>query len=86
MASMIEQLARASAARRYSDDVQASLDAWNDGLRIVIGDVRSAGVSTALLDTVKDLLDRTAAQGYGDKDLASVFETLVLEGSAGGAE
>jgi 3-hydroxyisobutyrate dehydrogenase-like beta-hydroxyacid dehydrogenase len=86
MASMIEQLARASAARRYSDDVQASLDAWNDGLRIVIGDVRSAGVSTALLDTVKDLLDRTAAQGYGDKDLASVFETLVLEGSAAGAE
>jgi hypothetical protein len=76
---MFTQLAKAASARRYHDNVQAALDTWKDGLGIVIGNVELAGVEPGLLHAVKAELDRASAQGFGQQDLAAVFETLITE-------
>jgi 3-hydroxyisobutyrate dehydrogenase-like beta-hydroxyacid dehydrogenase len=77
LAGMFRQLAQAAASRRHDDNVQAALDTWKDGLDIVINNVESASVDAGLLDAVRSELDRASAQGYGQKDLAAVFETLL---------
>ncbi len=75
--AFIENVARAAADRRYDGDLQASLDTWNDLLGHVMADVETIDIDTAALRPFKALLDRTAAAGFGQQDIAAVFETLV---------
>ncbi len=77
--SFLDSVARAAAKRRYDEDLQATLDVWNDALRQTIADIEETGIDTATLQPFKALLDRTAAGGYGQKDIAAVFETLIAE-------
>jgi 3-hydroxyisobutyrate dehydrogenase-like beta-hydroxyacid dehydrogenase len=76
---MLERLAKASEARRYDQDVQATLDIWNGALAGVIDTVRSYRLDPGLLSAMKELLDRTTARGFGEQDLAAVLETLMGE-------
>ncbi len=69
----------AAAKRSYGGELQATLDVWNDALRQVIVDVEESNIDTAILRSLKALLDRTAANGYGQSDIASVVETLLRE-------
>lgn len=75
----LDKAGRAAAIRRYDEDVQATLDVWNDGLRQMIVDVEASAIDPAMLRPLKALLDQTAANGYGQKDIAAVFETLLAE-------
>ena len=75
----LDKAGRAAAIRRYDEDVQATLDVWNDGLRQMIVDVEASAIDSAMLRPLKALLDQTAANGYGQKDIAAVFETLLAE-------
>ena len=68
---------QAAAARRYDKDFQATLDVWNDALRQTIADIQAIDMETATLEPFKALLDRAAASGYGEQDIAAVFETLI---------
>jgi hypothetical protein len=45
-------------------------------LRQVIADVEASAIDAAMLRPLKALLDQTAANGYGQNDIAAVFETL----------
>lgn len=72
-------VARAAAKRRYDEDLQATLDVWNDALRHVIADIEASDIDSSTLRPFKELLDRTAASGYGENDIAAVFETLIAE-------
>ena len=85
LASFLENAGGAAAKRRYEDDLQATLDVWNDALRQTIADIDAMEIEADTLRPFKALLDRTAAAGYGDKDIAAVFETLIAkaEGKAG---
>ena len=83
LTGMLERLARASLARRYDQDVQATLNIWNEGLAGLIHNVSAHGLDPGLLNAVKALLDRAAAQGFGEQDLAAVFETLIGDGRHG---
>jgi 3-hydroxyisobutyrate dehydrogenase-like beta-hydroxyacid dehydrogenase len=76
---MIDRLAVASSSRNYDRNVQATLDIWNDSLSATIRDLDGIRFNTGLLRAVKDALDRAAARGFGKKDLASIFETLIEE-------
>lgn len=73
----LDSAARAAATRRYDEDLQATLDVWNDALRQTIANIEETDIETATLKPFKALLDRTAAGGYGQKDIAAVFETLI---------
>lgn len=75
--NFLDNAGRAAASRRYNEDLQATLDVWNDALRQTISDIDAINIDTATLQPFKALLDRTAANGYGDKDIAAVFETLI---------
>ena len=75
----VDSVTRAAADRRYDTDLQATLDVWNDALRQTIADIEASGIDTATLQPFKALLDRTAEAGYGQKDIAAVFETLIAE-------
>ena len=70
---------RAAGRRRYDEDLQATLDVWNDALRQVIADVEASDIDPATLQPLKALLDQTAANGYGQSDIAAVVETLLAE-------
>ena len=69
--------AQAATKRRYDEDVQSTLGIWNEGLSQIITDVEAFDIDTDTLHPFKLLLDRTAAMGYANQDLAAVFETLV---------
>ncbi len=75
----LDSAARAAAKRRYDEDLQATLDVWNDALRQTITNIEETDIDTATLQPFKALLDRTAASGYGQNDIAAVFETLIAE-------
>lgn len=75
----LDSVARAAGKRRYDEDLQATLDVWNDALRQTIANTEEADIDTATLQPFKVLLDRTAADGYGQKDIAAVFESLIAE-------
>ena len=77
--NFLNSAGRAADARRYDEDLQATLDVWNDALRQTIVDIEAGGIDTATLRPFKALLDRTAEAGYGEKDIAAVFETLIAE-------
>ena len=79
MMRLLDSVGRAAADRRYDDDLQATLDVWNDALRQTIENIEDAGIETATLQPFKALLDRTAESGHGQKDIAAVFETLIAE-------
>jgi len=80
LARMIEGLAQASTARSYGGEIQATLDAWNDGLSQLVDSTKARARHAGLLPVVKELLDQTAARGYGQQDLAAVFEMLIDDG------
>jgi 3-hydroxyisobutyrate dehydrogenase-like beta-hydroxyacid dehydrogenase len=75
----LDSVARAAGNRRYDEDLQATLDVWNDALGQTIAEIEAADIDTATLQPFKALLDRTVAGGYGQKDIAAVFETLIAE-------
>jgi hypothetical protein len=70
---------RAVHARNYDQDVQASLDVWIDALRQTIAEIEEIGIETSSLLPLMDQLQRAEKAGYGQKDIASVFETLIAE-------
>jgi 3-hydroxyisobutyrate dehydrogenase-like beta-hydroxyacid dehydrogenase len=76
---MIERLASASAIRKYDGDVQASLNVWNGSLSTMVADMRTYGFDADVLHAVKCSLDRAVEQGFGEMDLASVFEVLIAD-------
>src|SRR5262249_35670614 len=55
LAGMIERLAKASFARRYDEDVQATLNVWNESLAEQIHDVSSERLDPGLLLAAKAL-------------------------------
>jgi len=57
----------------------ATLDFWKDALRQVIADVEASDIDSAMLRPLKTLLDQTAANGYGQNDIAAVVETLLMQ-------
>ena len=67
----------ATLARRYDEDVQATLNIWSEGLARLIHNVGSDRLDPGLLPAMMTLLDRAAAQGFGEQDLAAVFEVLI---------
>ncbi len=77
--NFLNSAGRAADQRRYDQDLQATLDVWNDALRRTIADIDAMGIDTATLRPFKALLDRTAAAGHGEQDIASVFETLIAD-------
>jgi 3-hydroxyisobutyrate dehydrogenase-like beta-hydroxyacid dehydrogenase len=84
-AGMLEGLMRASASRRYTGDLQATLDAWYHDLELALDGVTATGVSTALMAAVRDRFNVARARGFGGQDVAAIFETLV-EGANPGAD
>jgi 3-hydroxyisobutyrate dehydrogenase-like beta-hydroxyacid dehydrogenase len=76
-----EELARAAARRHYDENVQATIDAWNDGLAQFIDACKEVGLGPGLLKDTKALLDRAAAMGHGGHDLAAVVEVLLADGT-----
>jgi 3-hydroxyisobutyrate dehydrogenase-like beta-hydroxyacid dehydrogenase len=78
LTGMLERLTRACLARRYDEDLQATLNIWN--VSASTGrDFASYRLDPGLLSAVKAVLDRAAAQGFGEQDLAAVFEMLITE-------
>jgi 3-hydroxyisobutyrate dehydrogenase-like beta-hydroxyacid dehydrogenase len=77
LAGMLEGLTRATSRRRYIDDMQATLDVWNQSLKRAINGINELGVSTELMRVIEISLDRACDEGHGQHDLASVFETLI---------
>jgi hypothetical protein len=64
---------------RYDGDIQASLNAWNDGLGTLVHDLNSDRLHPGLLNAVKAVLDQAVAQGHGESELSSAFEVLAAE-------
>ena len=79
MSGMIERLAKASIARRYDRDVQSSLNIWRGAFDNVIDCANSHRLDPAFPIAAKALMDRAVDEGFGEKDLAAVFETLLRE-------
>ena len=77
--SFLDNTGRAAAKRRYDEDVKATIDVWNEGFRDRMADLEASEIDTAILQPFKALLDQTAAAGYGQKDIAAVFETLIAK-------
>lgn len=75
----LDNAGRAAAKRSYGEDLQATLDVWNDALRQVIADIEASNIDAATLRPFKALLDQTAANGHGQHDIAAVVETLLTE-------
>jgi len=67
----------ATLARRYDEDVQATLNIWNETLDDTIHDTSSYRLNPGLLSATRAVLDRAAAQGFGEQDIAAVFEVLI---------
>jgi 3-hydroxyisobutyrate dehydrogenase-like beta-hydroxyacid dehydrogenase len=78
LAGMLEWLKRACLARRYDEDLQATLNIWNVSASS-FRDIASYRLDPGFLSAVKAVLDRAAAQGFGELDLAAVFEMLITE-------
>ena len=78
LAGMLEHLTRACLARRYDENLQATLNIWNVSASSV-RDFASHRLDPGLLSALKAVLDRAAAQGFGEQDLAAVFEMLITE-------
>ena len=77
LTGMLEHLTRACLARRYDENLQATLNIWNAASSV--RDFASHRLDPGLLSAVKAVLDRAAAQGFGEQDLAAVFEMLITE-------
>jgi 3-hydroxyisobutyrate dehydrogenase-like beta-hydroxyacid dehydrogenase len=78
LTGMLGHLTKACLARRYDEDLQATLNIWNVSASSV-RDFASHRLDPGLLAAVKAVLDRAAAQGFGEQDLAAVFEMLITE-------
>jgi 3-hydroxyisobutyrate dehydrogenase-like beta-hydroxyacid dehydrogenase len=78
LVAMLERLTRACLARRYDEDMQATLNTWNM-TAATDRDIAPYRLDPGLLPATKALLERAAAQGLGEQDLAAVFEMLVTE-------
>jgi len=74
---MIERLTKASKARRYDEDVQSTLNIWRGAFDNVIDCADTHGLDPGFLTAAKALMDRAEAEGFGAKDLAAVFESLI---------
>jgi hypothetical protein len=74
---MLERRGSACVRRKYDDDVQATLNVWNDGLSSMIEGMRAHGFDASAPQAMKNVLDLAAARGFGEMDLASVFEVLI---------
>jgi 3-hydroxyisobutyrate dehydrogenase-like beta-hydroxyacid dehydrogenase len=74
---MAERLARAFLARRYDEDVQSTLNIWREAFDNVEHSAAAHGLDPAFLAAGRALMDRAAAQGFGQHDLAAVFEALI---------
>ena len=68
---------RAADTGRYDENIQATTDAWLEGLSPIMADIKALGIDTAILEPLKALLDQTSKDGYGDQDIAAVIETLL---------
>ena len=68
---------RAADTGRYDKNIQATTDAWLEGLSPIMADIKALGIDTAILEPLKALLDQTSKDGYGDQDIAAVIETLL---------
>jgi 3-hydroxyisobutyrate dehydrogenase-like beta-hydroxyacid dehydrogenase len=64
------------AARSYETS-DARLDLWVDGFIQTLSLCREKGVDDALPTAVMKNFRRARAAGYGDSDLAAVFETMI---------
>jgi 3-hydroxyisobutyrate dehydrogenase-like beta-hydroxyacid dehydrogenase len=73
--------ADAAAKRNYGGDLQATLNVWNEGLEQIMTDIESFGIDTSILKPLKELMDKTSAQGHANSDIAAIIETL-LEGES----
>jgi 3-hydroxyisobutyrate dehydrogenase-like beta-hydroxyacid dehydrogenase len=78
LTGMLERLTRACSARRYDEDLQATLNIWNVAASFV-GDFASYRLDPGLMPAAKALLDRAESQGFGEQDLAAMFEMLITE-------
>ena len=79
MSGMIERLAKASIAQRYDRDVQSSLNIWRGAFDNVIDCANSHCLDPAFLTAAKALMDQAVDAGFGEQDLAAVFETLLRQ-------
>jgi len=79
MSGMIERLAKASIARRYDEDVQSTLNIWRGAFDNVIDCANSHRLDPAFLTAAKALMDQAVDAGFGEQDLAAVFEALLCE-------
>jgi hypothetical protein len=80
LTGMLEHLTRACLSRRYDDneDMQSTLNTWN----LAVGTGREFApyrLDPGLLPASKSLMDRAVTEGFGEQDLAAVFETLITE-------
>jgi 3-hydroxyisobutyrate dehydrogenase-like beta-hydroxyacid dehydrogenase len=80
VSGMMERLTKATMARRYDEDVQSTLNIWRGAFDNVIDCANSHRLDPAFLTAAKALMDQAAAEGFGEKDLAAVFETLIRDG------
>jgi 3-hydroxyisobutyrate dehydrogenase-like beta-hydroxyacid dehydrogenase len=80
MSGMVERLTKASLARRYGEDVQSTLNIWRGALDNVIDCAQSHSLDPGFLTATRALMDRAVADGFGEQDLAAVFEALIGNG------
>jgi hypothetical protein len=78
LTGMLQRLTRECRARRYDEDLQATLNIWNVSASFV-RDFASYRLDPGLLAAVKALLDRAVSQGFGEQDLAAIFEMLITQ-------
>jgi 3-hydroxyisobutyrate dehydrogenase-like beta-hydroxyacid dehydrogenase len=64
------------AARSYATS-DARLDVWADAFLETLSLCRETGVNDTLPAAMMSNFERARAAGYGDKDLAALFETLI---------
>ncbi len=79
MSGMIERLANASIARRYDQDVQSTLNIWRSAFDNVIDCANSHRLDPAFPTAAKTLMDQAVGEGFGEMDLAAVFESLIRD-------
>ena len=80
ISGMVERLVKAIETRRYDRDVQSTLTIWRDAFDNVTDCAESHGLDPGFLNAAKALMDRAVAEGFGEQDLAAVFETLAGRG------
>ena len=72
----IERYAPLLDARRYDDDIEATIDVFDDGVEKIVSTSEMLGVDAAYPRLVKRYLEQAIAAGYGGQEFPAMSEVL----------